>query len=332
MRRHDSTTQPSPWAIWAALMAIYVIWGSTYLAIAYAVKTMPPFLMAGTRFLTAGLILFGVQRLRGVPAPRPIEWRSAAVVGLFLLFLGNGGVVWAEQRVASGIAALLIASTPLWMVLIDAFRRGGRRPSVGSVLGILAGFGGIALLIGPGQVAGDAHNVDSVGAVVLVLAALVWSIGSLYSRNAPLPAAPLMGTAAEMLVGGGALFLLGILSGELQRLDFAAISTASWLGLGYLIAFGALVGFTAYTWLLRVAPTPLVSTYAYVNPIVAVVAGFFIAGEPLSLRTGIAAAIIVGAVVLTTLKPGARKAPQPASPCPAPDLGQPVLECRPAGD
>ncbi|HQI87122.1 MAG TPA: drug/metabolite exporter YedA [Anaerolineae bacterium] len=300
MQPDKSQGAPSSLAIWAALLAVYIVWGSTYLAIRFAVQTMPPFLMASARFLVAGSVLYAWRRLKGDPAPTKIEWRSAAIVGLCLLLAGNGGLVWAEQHVASGIAALLIGATPLWMALIDALRPHGQKPSVQTVLGIVIGFCGIALLINPTQAAGNRESVDLIGAIVLLGAAFAWSAGSLYSRKAQLPASPLLGTAMEMLVGGAALLVFGILVGNARALQAGAIAPASWLGLGYLIIFGSLIGFTAYTWLLRVAPTPLVSTYAYVNPVVAVVLGFLIADEPLTTRSLLATAIIVGAVVLTT--------------------------------
>ncbi|MBN2394336.1 MAG: EamA family transporter [Anaerolineae bacterium] len=309
MQPEKTQSSPSSLAIWAAMLAIYIAWGSTYLAIRFAVETMPPFLMASARFLIAGTTMFIWRRLRGDSTPRKVEWRSAAVIGLCLLLVGNGGVVWAEQRVVSSVAALLIASTPLWMALLDALRPGGQKPSPQTVLGIVIGFCGIVLLINPAQVAGDKNGVDLLGAVVLLGAALSWSAGSLYSRKATLPASPLLGTSMEMLVGGTALLLLSFFTGELGRLEVASISHASLLGLGYLIVIGSWIGFSAYTWLLRVAPTPVVSTYAYVNPMVAVVLGYFIADEPLTARSILATTIIVSAVILTTRRPASK--PQP---------------------
>jgi drug/metabolite transporter (DMT)-like permease len=282
------------------MAAVYIVWGSTYLAIRFAVETMPPFLMAGVRFLIAGAAVYAFRRLRGDPAPARFEWRSAAIVGLLLLVGGNGSVVWAEQRVPSGIAALLVGSAPLWMVLIDSLRPGGRRPGGWAILGVLVGFVGIAVLVGPSQLIGIEGNVDSLGAGALTLAALFWAAGSLYNRGARLPASPLLGTGMEMLAGGSGLLLLGTLTGEWSRLDFAGIAPRSWWGLGYLIVFGSLVGFAAYVWLLRVAPTTLVSTYAYVNPLVAIFVGNWLASEPITLRVLIAAAIIVGSVAAIT--------------------------------
>ena len=298
----DSAAAPkaSTAAIWAAMLAVYIVWGSTYLAIRFAVETMPPFLMAATRFLFAGSLLFAVRRAAGDPLPTRHEWRGAAVLGLFLLLGGNGGVTWAEQYVPSGLTALMVASSPLWMLMLEAVLPGGQRPTKQAVAGVMIGFAGVAILFWPGE--DSLLNIHLGGALALLIATLSWAFGSIYSRNLRLPAAPMMGTAAEMLTGGLALLVLGLLAGDAGRLDFAAISTRSLLGLVYLIVFGALVGFTAYTWLLRVAPTSLVSTYAYVNPLVALALGVMIGNEGLSPRTLLAAAIILGSVALITTR------------------------------
>lgn len=288
-------------AIWTALIAIYIVWGSTYLAIRFVVETMPPFLAAGLRFLVAGSTLYAFQRLRGVKAPLRIEWRSAAIVGFFLMVGGNGGLSWAEQRVPSGIAALMIGSVPLWIALIDTLRPGGNRPNRWVILGVLAGFAGIMVLIGPAQLVGLDGQVDLVGAAVLLAASISWAVGSLYNRGARLPSSPILGTGMQMLVGALGLFTLGTISGEWSQLDPSSISTSSLLGMVYLIVFGSWVGFVSYIWLLRVAPTMLVSTYAYVNPLVAIFMGSLLAGEELTPRVLIAAVIILGSVALITL-------------------------------
>jgi drug/metabolite transporter (DMT)-like permease len=297
---------PSSAAVWAALLTVYIVWGSTYLAILFAVETMPPFLMASVRFLIAGGLMYGFRRLVGDPKPRPVEWRSAAVIGAFLLVGGNGGVVWAEQFVPSGIAALMVGSAPLWMVLIalivPAARRQRQPPGGLAILGVIVGFGGITLLAGPSQLTGLSETIDPVGAAVLTLAAFLWASGSIYARGARLPDSPLLGTGMQMIAGGLGLLLLGTATGEWARLDLAAISTRSLLGLVYLIVFGSLVGFAAYTWLLRVAPTTLVSTYAYVNPLVAILLGSLLAQEAVTVRILVSAAIILSSVALITMK------------------------------
>ncbi len=295
--------------IWAAMLTLYVVWGSTYLAIRFAVETMPPFLMAATRFLAAGGLLFVFMRLRGTPLPSWLEIKTSAIMGLFLLLGGNGLVVWAEQRVVSGVAALVIGSTPLWMVLIDALRPGGKRPNGQTLAGVGLGFVGMALLISPGSLGGQ--GVDLVGAGALALGALLWATGSIYGRehHASLPKAPLMATSLEMLAGGAGLLLVGSLTGEWARLDLSRVSFSSAVGLGYLIVFGSLVGYSAYTWVLGVAATPLVATYAYVNPLVAVFLGYLLADEPLTLRVLLAAGIIISAVLLIHTAPNLRREP-----------------------
>ena len=285
-------------AIWSALIAVYLIWGSTYLAIRYAVETTPPFLMAAVRFIVSGGFLYVVRRLSGDPRPTALEWRSAAIIGIFLLVGGNGGVVWAEQFVTSSLAALLVATVPLWMVLIDAFRPTARRPGIIAATGILIGFGGVILLIGSVASGTDAENL--LGAAALVGASLAWTMGSLYGRSAKLPASPLLGTGMEMLAGGVALLFVAIALGEWNSFEVAAVSRRSALALLYLTVIGS-TAFVAYVWLLRVAPTPLVATYAYVNPLVAVLLGYFLAQESMTPRTLLAATLIIGSVLLVTI-------------------------------
>ncbi|MGE5224385.1 MAG: EamA family transporter, partial [Omnitrophica WOR_2 bacterium] len=299
-----------------------IAWGSTYLAIRFAVATMPPFLMAGVRFLVAGSILFIWRYSRGDARPSRLEWRSAAIVGFFLLVCGNGGVVWAEQRVVSGIAALMVGSSPLWMVLFDLFRPAKNkthvRPGWMTIAGVIFGFTGIIVLVGPSSLTGITGSVDPVGAAVLTLSAFFWAIGSLYNRSAKLPASPFLGTGMEMLAGGAGLLVLGTLLGEWGMVKLSAISLSSFLGLIYLIVFGSLIGYASYTWLLRVAPTPLVSTYAYVNPVVAIFMGNLLAHEPLTPRILLAAAIILSAVALiTATQPAAHKAEKMSATAPA---------------
>lgn len=293
--------EPSRGKVIAAFAAVYIIWGSTYLAIAFAIETLPPFLMAAVRFLVAGSLLFAWSMTHSQRAPTLREWKAAVIIGGLLLLGGNGAVVWAEQTVPSGVAALLVAGTPCWMVLLEWLWKGSARPGARTVVGLLLGFGGIALLVGPSALRG-AGAIDPVGALVLLLGSLAWAIGSIYSRHAPRPHGALLSTGMQMLMGGSLLFLAGTLTGEWTRLDLAEVSLKSVLALAYLIVFGAIIGYSAYVWLLRVSTPARVSTYAYVNPVVAVLLGWLLAGEIFTLRMAIAAAIIVAGVALITLE------------------------------
>ena len=287
-------TPPSRAKLFAGFAAVYVLWGSTYLAIRFGVETIPPFLMAGTRHLTAGLLLYLWVRARGETRPAVAHWRNASLLGGLMLLGGNGLVTWAEQRVPSGLAALIVASVPIWMSLLEAIEKRAR-PSAAAVAGLLLGLAGIALLVAPGRFAGSGH-VDPLGAVALVTAALSWSFGSLLSRRISLPASTLTATAMEMITGGLWLWAAGLVFGEGSRLNPASVSLRSALSLGYLIVAGSLVGFSAYVWLLRVSTPARVSTYAYVNPIVAVLLGAVLAGEAVTPRVALAALVIIGAV------------------------------------
>lgn len=288
------------WRIVLAFAAVYLIWGSTYLAIHFAIETIPPYLMGGMRFLIAGGLLYGVLRWRGVKPPSGRQWRAALIVGGLLLFGGNGGVMLAEQFVPSSLAALIIATVPLWMVLLN-WRWGDRaRPNFGMAIGLGLGLLGIVLIAAPGQSVAEGA-VDPIGLLILVLASLSWSIGSLYSRQAPLPANALLSTAMEMLMGGGLMMSAALLLGQGGQIRLDQVSVLSLVSVAYLVIFGSLIGFTAYVWLLKVSTPARVSTYAFVNPVVAVFLGWAFAGEALSPRVLIAAGIIILAVVLITL-------------------------------
>jgi drug/metabolite transporter (DMT)-like permease len=265
--------------------------------------------MGGVRFIIAGGALYLWMRIRGADKPRLVEWRSAAIVGGFLILGGNGGVVWAEQFVPSGMAALLVAILPFWMVLLDWIRPNGVRPGLGVVVGLIVGLAGLVILIGPSalnptaasdEAARNGEGVVLIGAIVLMLASLSWAIGSIYSRYTSLPKSAFVATGMEMFAGGVLMMLFALLRGEHMHFDPADVSARSMLAFLYLTTVGSLVGFTAYIWLLKVEPAARVSTYAYVNPVVAVFLGWALAGEALSLRTAIAAAIIIGAVALIT--------------------------------
>jgi drug/metabolite transporter (DMT)-like permease len=296
---NDGRSHASRGQIIAGFASIYVIWGSTYLAIRYAVETIPPFLMGGVRFLISGTILYLWSRYRGAPRPTRIHWRNATIAGGFLLLGGNGAVIWAEQFVPSGLTALLVSILPFWLVIIEWVRPPRKRPNGAVLVGLVLGFVGIIVLVGPSS-AGGHGNVAPLGAIVLILGSLSWAIGSFWSRDAQLPESGLLTTGMEMLGGGALLMIVAALSGEFAQLDVHAISKASAIGLLYLVTFGSLLGFTSYIWLLdKVSPARL-GTYAYVNPLVAVMLGWAIAGERLSIRTGIAAAIVICAVALIT--------------------------------
>ncbi|HTP01253.1 MAG TPA: EamA family transporter [Anaerolineales bacterium] len=292
--------------VWMALLAIYIVWGSTYLAIRFAVETIPPFLMAGMRFLISGLILYIWRRAAGDPMPTRRQWRSAVIVGLLLLLGGNGVVSWAEQHVASGIAALIVASIPLWVTLIDAVRPKGVKPDWKVMLGLLIGFGGIVLLVSQTEHAGSSTEMSVAGVAALLLAAFLWSLGSIYGRDADMPSSSLLGTGIEMLGGATGLFLAATFLGEWKQLDLSAITTRSMLGLAYLIVAGSLIGFTSYSWLLRNAPVSLVSTYAYVNPVVAIFLGAWLAGETINMPIIISALVIIASVVVINTSKQAR--------------------------
>src|SRR5215475_6365358 len=285
-----------------ALGTVYLVWGSTYIAIAVADRTLPPLLMLAARFALAGGLLYAWSAWRGdVASARPgrREWAAAAIVGGLLLFVDTGGIAWAEQRVASGLTALLVATVPLFTALLDRTFF-GIRLSFGAMAGIATGLLGVALLVG------QSAHVDPVGAAVILGAALAWAGGSAYARVAPLPKAPFLSAAMQMLCAAAFLAAAGAAMGELGRVHPAAISAGSAAAFGFLVVFGSIVAFTAYGWLLRSgASSVLVSTYAYVNPAVAVLLGWLFAGEAVGGREFAAGAIIVASVGMLVLAPKA---------------------------
>jgi drug/metabolite transporter (DMT)-like permease len=291
----------------AAFAAIYVIWGSTYLAIRYGVETIPPFLMAGTRFVAAGSLLYAFARLRGAASPTRGEWRDAAIAGGLMLMIGNGGVTWAEQVIPSGVTALLVALVPLWMVLLDWLRPKGVRPRPLVLAGVALGFVGVALLA-----RNNTHGAGSVygwGVAALMASSIGWAIGSIFNRHARKPASPWLAIGMQMIAGGILLLVLAVLHGESAKFSFSRITAASagaWL---YLTALGSLIGFTAYVWLLHVSTPARVSTYAYVNPFIAVLLGCTIGREAISHDLFMAGGLIVLAVALIVRS--SRSAPLP---------------------
>lgn len=284
----------------AAFAAIYILWGSTYLAIKYAIETLPPLVMTGTRFLVAGVTLFIIGRYsKGYEKPSFREWRSSFVVGTLLFLGGTGGVVLAERYITSSLAALLVATEPAWIVLLSWLWLKEKRPNWRVALGLLIGFAGVYLLIGGSGNAVNSGN-QLLGAILVVAAAVCWATGSIYGVRAPASKSPILASGMQMISGGSMLLLAGTLRGEWTNFQLAAVSLHSWLGLAYLLVFGSLIGFTAYSWLLKNAQPSMVATYAYINPVIAVLLGWAIAGESLTTQMLMGAGVIVGSVALIT--------------------------------
>jgi len=289
---------PSPLAVWAGLVVLYVVWGSTYLGMKLAIDTVPPFVMGFLRFVPAGLLLTGgvvLRDRRTIRRPTAPQVRDASIVGAMLLLGGTGLVAWGEQTVATGIAALLIGLVPMWLAVFGRILFGDRIPVLAAV-GIAVGLVGVAILAWPAEGVG---SLDPAGLLALIVSPMFWSLGTLYAaRRAVLPRPALFSTGLQMIAGGIAFLVAAILTGQVSGFDPAAVSATSWFGIGYLIFVGSLVGFTTYAWLLTVAPLGRIATYAYVNPVVAVILGSLILDEPLTARTVVAAAVIVLAVAL----------------------------------
>ena len=309
-------------AVWSGLGAIYLIWGSTYLAVLVAIRTMPPLLMSSFRFLIAGAVLYVWARKREPGAsvrPDGRQWLAAGTTGFALLLIGSGGIAWAEQRLDSGVAALLGASMPLWIALLDRFVFGSRLGR-GAVLGMGLGLAGVFVLVGPAS-----NGVNIVGAAAILISSLGWAVGSLHARSSPLPRAPLLTAGMQMLAGGALLGIAGIAAGEPSRIRIEAVSGASLAALAYLVVGGSLLAYPLYAWLLRSAPTRVVTTHAYVNPAVAVLLGWVVLAEPLTRSTLVAAGAIVVSVLLIVSSrtvqskgrviafPGVRRSQDPAA-------------------
>jgi drug/metabolite transporter (DMT)-like permease len=315
LRRPGGVQAATPaFRVWLALGTVYLLWGSTYLGIKFSLATIPPFLMGSLRFLVAGGVLYALAIRTGHgSADRigPPQWWAALIIGAALLVGGNGGVILAEQYVPTGIVALLVATAPLWMALIDRVIFGRRLPAL-AIVGLVVGFGGVAYLIGsPGP-----GRIKLIGAVLALAAPVCWATGSVFTRHVRLPVRPLVAASMEMLWAGVLFGVLSLVTGELGRVHWQHISTSSFLALLYLIVFGSLIGFSAYVWLLRSAPLSLVSTYAYVNPIVAFILGALFLGEALTPRTLVAGGIILAAVALIVVarnRAGGQR-PAPARP------------------
>ena len=295
-----------------AFAAIYIIWGSTYLAIGIGIESFPPLLLAATRHLIAGLVLYPVLRWRTGIRPTRKQWRTTAITGVLLLLMGNGGVCLSERTVPTGVAALLVAMVSFWMVLLDWLRPGGSKPAPRVIASLILGFGGLVLLVGPAHL-GDSGRIDPAGAGILAVASFAWACGSIYSKHYDLPSSPLLGVAMQSLIGGAALCIVGLVVGEGPLLHVSAISVRSWLAVAYLVVFGSGLGFTAYVYLLKKSTAARVGTYAFVNPVVALFLGWVAAGEKITLRTGLAAAITLTAVLLVITAP--HKTPVEAGEC-----------------
>ncbi len=308
----------NPW-LPVAFLAVYILWGSTYIGIRIAIESFPPLAMVAIRHSLVGLILYPILRWKTGFRPTAANWWTAAVTGVGLLCIGNGGLSWAESRVPSGIAALLVATVSLWLVIVDWLRPGGARPVRRVFVGLLIGFVGLALLVGPSNL-GGAHRTDLLGTGVLMVSAFVWACASLYSKHRATPASPLLNVSMQSLAGAAALWIASLVSGEFHQLHFAAVSARSWAALIYLVVFGSGIGFTAYIYLLKNSTAAKVSTYGFVNPIVALFLGWLLAAEPVTLRTMIAAATILTAVILVISAP---RASVPQIPGETPVAGEP---------
>jgi drug/metabolite transporter (DMT)-like permease len=298
---------PTSLLLIASFLAVYLIWGSTFFAIRIGLESFPPLLLAGTRHIGAGIVLCLLFWKRGT-RPTKQQWITAAITGGLLLFAGNGGVCWAEQSVPSGVTALLVATVTLWMVLVDWLRPDGHRPSVRVFAGIVIGFAGLFILVGPAYL-GNSERVNPAGAAVLVLASLAWACGSLYSKHGSLPSSPLLGAGMQALCGGSVLWIVGLLAGEGAQFHPTGITLRAWLAALYLLVFGSCFGFSAYLYILKKSTAARVATYAFINPIVALLIGWGLGGESLSTRTLLAGAVILTAVVLVITAPHRQKSP-----------------------
>jgi drug/metabolite transporter (DMT)-like permease len=291
---------PSRTALVLAFAAIYLIWGSTYLGIRVAVETMPPFLMAGVRFALAGSLVFGFLKATGAPWPTAPQWKDQAIVGTFLLLGGNAVVSWSEQKTPSGITSLILGASPLIMVILDWMRPKGRRPTFALVAGVGVGIAGIALLLGPDAIPAG-YRPPAIYIVAIFLSSISWWTGSLYSKHSSTATPLMMASAMQMLCGSVCMLLTGLILGEGRGFHPETVSGRSWMAFGYLVIMGSIVAYPVYVWLLEHSTPAKVSTYAYVNPVVAIFLGWAILGEPLNARILLASAIIIGAVAIITI-------------------------------
>ncbi|UOQ53713.1 drug/metabolite exporter YedA [Hymenobacter cellulosivorans] len=298
----SATPAPSRAAILGAFAIVYIIWGSTYLGIRFAIDSMPPLLMAGSRYLLAGLLLYTFMRLRGEAAPTRQGWATAVIIGICLLTFGNGGVTLGEQYIPSGMTSLLVATVPMFLALLGWLSGVAARPTARVALGLVLGLVGVYLLArtpGASHVALPGH--EAIGITLVLVAALVWAIGSLYSKKKQAASSPFLAGGMQMICGGLTMVILGLVRGEATDFELAAVTTKSWMAYIYLVTFGSIVAFSAYIWLLRAVEPALAGTYAFVNPVVAVLLGWAFAGEQLTTGMLGGAALIVAAVVMVVL-------------------------------
>ena len=306
----DAASKPRAWKVLLAFAIIYFVWGSTFLAIRVGVREVPPFLLACMRFLVAGMALYGWMRVRGTPSPTVREWGGASFLAILIFVFDYGLLFWAEKRVPSGIAAVMMATIPVFMALGEIAFLGTQRLTARLGFALLVGMAGVAVLVGHSISLGGAP-VDTAGACALIVAAVSWSVAASLSRKMPLPAAKAMSSGAQMLAGGVFLTLTAALLGEFRGFRVQGVSREAWLALAYLIVAGSIVGFTAYVWLIHHESPTKVGTYAYVNPVVAVLVGYFLGGEAIGLRTVVGTALVLVSVVVITTTPKAKSELRP---------------------
>src|SRR5271166_5347907 len=302
----ESTPQPRRWQVLLAFTIIYFVWGSTFLAIRVGVREVPPFLLAGMRFLVAGVVLYGWMRARGTPSPTAREWRAASLLAFLIFVLDYGLLFWAEKRVPSGIAAVMMATIPAFMTISEILILRTQHMTTRLALALLVGLGGVAVLVSHAISFGEAP-IDTAGACALVVAAMSWSVAAALTRRLTLPSAKVMSSGSQMLAGGVLLTVTAALLGEFRSFQVQAVSREAWLTLLYLIVAGSIVGFTAYVWLIHHESPTKVGTYAYVNPVVAVLVGHFLGGETIGARTLCGTLLVLVSVIVITTTP-AKKA------------------------
>ena len=300
----EHAARPPSWKILLAFAIIYFVWGSTFLAIRVGVHEVPPFLLAALRFFVAGLALYGWMRLKGTPSPSRREWAGAFFLGTLIFVIDYGCLFWAEQRVPSGIAAVVLATIPVFITLLEIIFLRTQRLTVRLCLALIVGICGVAVLVNHSFSLGEVP-INRAGAIALLVAAFTWSVATILARRLPLPASKPMSAAAQMLTGGAQLFVLTAVSGEFAGFRIQTVSWNAWFALVYLIVAGSIVGFTAYVWLLHYESPTKVGTYAYVNPVVAVILGYFLGGEAVGLRTLLGTLLVLVSVVTITTTPKA---------------------------